>query len=156
MGRPADRCPHSDAHREVPCAPGPGRRTRPPADAANLGAHPLCQKTPGWYPGWRTEYEYVRFGDELWEVHDVKTLFNRVYTRLWADHRDDVLAYTIAHDGPVFPTREWNGHALGPLDEVHYLFIGWFPHYMLSDLQRILDELGLADEVLIKYATNDE
>jgi hypothetical protein len=64
-------------------------------------------KKPGWNRGWRTEFEYVKFRDETWEVHDVKTLYNRVFKRLWSTHRPAVLAYSMSRKGPVFEKKEW-------------------------------------------------
>lgn len=114
-----------------------------------------AERKPGWYQGWRTEFEYVRFGNEIWEIRNVKELFSRVYKRLWATNRDAVLAYSTAHDGPAFAEKAWNGQwdALG---DSHYLFMGLFPQYMLGSTQRILDELGIADDVLIKYSSDGD
>lgn len=112
------------------------------------------QKKPGWYKGWRTEFEYVRFQDEIWEVRDLKTMFNRVFRCLWATRRAEVLAHGAAPRGPIFETEEWKGQwdMLGPS---RYLFMGMFPQYMLGDMQRILDELDLADEVSVKYSSDE-
>lgn len=37
------------------------------------------------------------------------------------------------------------------LADSHYLFMGLFPQYMLGEIQGVLDALGLADEVFVKY-----
>ena len=65
-----------------------------------------AQKKPGWYPGWKTEFEYVVFHDEVWEVRNLKTLFNRIFERLWETKQDQVLDYSESHGGPVFKTAE--------------------------------------------------
>jgi hypothetical protein len=65
-------------------------------------------KKPGWYPGWRTEFEYVKFRDETWEVHDMKALYSRVFKWLWSTHRPAVLAYCRSRkEGPIFETKAW-------------------------------------------------
>jgi hypothetical protein len=110
-------------------------------------------KKPGWYRGWKTEFEYVKFQDEIWEAHDVKTLYHRVFTRLWSTYRPAVLAYSTSRKGPIFETKAWESQ-WAPLDS-HYLFMGYFPQYMLRDVQGVLDELGLADEVFVKYSEDD-
>jgi hypothetical protein len=72
-------------------------------------------KNPGWYPGRKTEFEYVKFLDETWEVHDVKILYKRVFKRLWSTHRPAVLDYSTSRKGPIFETEawesQWDGHA---------------------------------------------
>ena len=111
-------------------------------------------KKPGWYPGWKTEFEYVTFLDETWEVRDVKTLYNRVFKRLWSTHRPAVLAYNTSRKGPIFETKEWESQ-WDALADSHYLFMGFVPQYMLGEIQGVLDELGLADEVLVKYSSDE-
>ncbi len=34
--------------------------------------------------------------------------------------------------------------------------MGMFPQYMLAEVQGVLDELDLADDVFVKYSTNDD
>ena len=34
--------------------------------------------------------------------------------------------------------------------------MGFFPQYMLLEVQGVLDELGLADEVLVKYSPDED
>ncbi len=113
-----------------------------------------AQRRPGYYKGWKTEFEYVRFQDEDWEVQNVKGLFQRTFERLWEINRQQVLEYSALHKRPVYKTQEWPGRweKLGD----HYLLMGMFPQYMLEDVQRILDELDLADNVFVKYSTNDD
>ncbi len=112
-------------------------------------------KKPGWYLGWKADYEYVKFGNEIWDVHDVKTLFKQVYKRLWDTRRSDIQAWSDRHNELIFKTKAWNGQ-WEPLDPHHYLFMGLFPQWMLADLQGMLDELNLAETVLIKFSTSDE
>lgn len=112
------------------------------------------QRTPGYYPGWRTEFEYVVFHGDVWEVRNVKSLFQRTYEHLWKTRQRQVLDYSATHNGPIFKTQAWNGRwqRLGD----HYLFMGFFPQYMLAAVQEVLDELDMADGVLVKYAMNDD
>jgi hypothetical protein len=112
-------------------------------------------KKPGWYPGWKTEFEYVRFLGETWEVHDVKTLYNRVFRRLWSTHRPGVLEYNKSKHRPIFESPEWNGQ-WDALPDSHYLFMGLVPQYMLGHIQGVLEELGLAEDVSIKYSVAED
>jgi hypothetical protein len=93
---------------------------------------------------WKTEFEYVQFRDEVWEIHDVKTLLNHVFKRLWETSRTDVLKYSAAHPGLIVETPE-TGSRYDSLDGSHYLFMGLFPQYMLSNTQRVLDDLNMAE-----------
>lgn len=113
-----------------------------------------AQRKPGYYKGWRTEYEYVRFHGEVWEVRDVKSLFQRTFERLWVTRQRQVLEYSASHGGPVFKTQAWHSQ-WEPLGD-HYLFMGYFPQYMLKEVQGILDELDMADDVFVHYSTNDD
>ena len=112
------------------------------------------QRKPGYYKGWKTEFEYVMFHGETWEVRNTKSLFQRTFERLWETNQREVLDYSAAHKYPVFKTQEWPGQwdKLGD----HYLFMGMFPQYMLAEVQGVLDELDLADDVFVKYSTNDD
>ena len=56
-------------------------------------------RRPGWYAGWKTEFDYVRYLGEPWEVRDIKTLYKRVFQRLWTTHRPIVLAYSGSKKG---------------------------------------------------------
>lgn len=111
-------------------------------------------KKSGWYPGWKTEFEYVKFLDETWEVRDVKTLFNHVFKRLWSTHRPAVLDYSASKNEPIFETKAWESQWDALMDS-HYLFMGYIPQYMLGHVQGVLDELGLADEVFVKYSRDE-
>ncbi|WP_404433007.1 DUF262 domain-containing HNH endonuclease family protein [Microbacterium lacus] len=105
----------------------------------------------GWPPGWEFEFAYIEYRGEHWEVPDVKYLFNRIFKRLWADSRSSVLAYSDRHGGPVYRERAWNGH-WDALDEGHNLYMGWDSRYMLTAIQGVLDEAGIAPEVFVKYS----
>jgi hypothetical protein len=112
-------------------------------------------KKPGWYSGWRTEFEYVKFGEETWETRDVKTLFNCVFRRLWSTHRPAVLAYSASKRGPIFNSKQ-SERQFDALPDSHYLFMGYVPQYLLRHVQGVLDELGLADNVLVKYSPDED
>ncbi|MEV5071551.1 DUF262 domain-containing protein [Microbacterium sp. LMI12-1-1.1] len=105
----------------------------------------------GWPPGWHREWSYVEYCGEHWEVPDVKYLFNRVFKRLWADSRDAVVAYSARRGGPVYTAQSWNGQ-WDRLDDEHSLYMGWDSSYMLSAVQGVLEEAGLAAEVFVKYS----
>lgn len=113
-----------------------------------------AQKKPGYYKGWKSEFEYVVFQGETWEVRDVRRLFQRTFERLWETRQREVLDYSAAHNGPIYKTQEWNGRweKLGD----HYLFMGMFPQYMLAAVQGVLDELDMADNVFVSYSMNDD
>lgn len=113
-----------------------------------------AQRKPGYYKGWKTEFEYVVFHGEVWEVRNTKSLFQRTFERLWETKQRQVLDYSASHRGPVFKTQEWNSswEKLGD----HYLFMGLFPQYMLAEVQGVLDEFDMADGVFVNYSTNDD
>jgi hypothetical protein len=110
-----------------------------------------AQRRRGWPPGWQREFEYVEYRGEHWEVYDVKYLFNRVFKRLWADSRAAVVAFSARRGGPLYPAQSWNGQ-WDALDESHFLYMGWDSKYMLTAVQGVLDEAGLAAEVFVKYS----
>ncbi len=110
-----------------------------------------AKRRRGWPPGWDREFEYVEYRGEHWEVHDVKYLFNRVFHRLWADSRADAVAFSGRNGGPIFPARAWNGQ-WDALDDDHFLYMGWDSKYMLTAVQGVLEEAGLAREVFLKYS----
>jgi len=112
-------------------------------------------KKPGWYPGWKTEFEYAVFQREVWEVRDLKTLFNRIFLRLWETQRDQVLKYSETHAGPIFETEKWKSQ-WDALPGSHYLFMGFVPQYMLGHIQDVLDELNMADKAFVKYAADED
>ena len=105
----------------------------------------------GWPRGWEREFEYVEYRGEHWDVYDVKYLFNRVFKRLWADAHDQVVAFSARRGGPIFEARAWNGH-WDALDDTHFLYMGWDSKYMLTAVQGVLEESGLAAEVFVKYS----
>jgi hypothetical protein len=53
---------------------------------------------------------------------------------------------------PTFETEELN-RRFDALPGSHHLFMGFFPQYMLAEVQDVLDELDMADEVFVKYST---
>ena len=42
------------------------------------------------------------------------------------------------------------------MNDSHYLYMGYFPQYMLGHVQGVLYELGLADEVFVKYSPAED
>lgn len=105
----------------------------------------------GWPRGWEREFEYVEYRGEHWEVYDIKYLFNRIFKRLWADGREHVVAFSTRRGGPIYPEQAWNGH-WDALDESSFLYMGWDSRYMLTAVQGVLDEAGIASEVFVKYS----
>jgi hypothetical protein len=110
-----------------------------------------AKRRRGWPRGWEREFAYVEYRGEHWEVYDVKYLFNRIFRRLWADSRADVVAYSARHGGPIFSAKAWNGQ-WDDLDDANFLYMGWDSKYMLTAVQGVLDEAGLAPEVFFKYS----
>lgn len=110
-----------------------------------------AQRRRGWPRGWEREFDYVEYRGEHWEVHDVKYLFNRIFKRLWADAHESVVAFSARRGGPIFETQAWNGH-WDALDDAHFLYMGWDSKYMLTAVQGVLDEAGLASEVFVRYS----
>ncbi|MGD8195718.1 DUF262 domain-containing protein [Herbiconiux sp. P18] len=105
----------------------------------------------GWPRGWDREFEYVEYRGEHWEVYDVKYLFNRIFKRLWADARPAVISFSARRGGPIYDGRAWTGH-WDELDTENFLFMGWDSKYMLTAVQGVLDEAGIASEVFVKYS----
>ncbi|WP_217184142.1 DUF262 domain-containing protein [Streptomyces sp. AC495_CC817] len=105
----------------------------------------------GWPAGWEREFDYVEYRGERWEVPDVKYLFNRVMRRAWTDTREAALSYCATHGGPIYGEKAWKGQ-WDELDESHFLYMGWDSNYMMSAVQGVLDEAGIASEVFVKYS----
>lgn len=105
----------------------------------------------GWPTGWEREFDYVEYRGERWEVYDVKYLFNRVFRRAWTDSTTAALAYCATHGGPIYPDMAWKGQ-WDELDHSHYLYMGWDSNYMMTAVQGVLEESGIASEVFIKYS----
>ena len=105
----------------------------------------------GWPTGWEREFDYVEYRGERWEVPDVKYLFNRVFRRGWTDTRDALDAFNNRNGGPIYDEKAWNG-TWDELDEGHFLYMGWDAKYMMSAVQGLLEESGLAAEVFVKYS----
>ena len=105
----------------------------------------------GWPAGWEREFDYVEYRGERWEVYDVKHLFNRVFRRAWTDTTAAALAYCAAHGGPIYDERAWKGQ-WDELDDTHFLYMGWDSNYMMTAVQGVLEESGIASEVFVKYS----
>lgn len=110
-----------------------------------------AQRRRGWPRGWEREFDYVEYRGEHWEVYDVKYLFNRIFKRLWADSRPSVVDFSAQRGGPLYDAPSWNGQ-WDTLDADHHLYMGWDAKYMLTAVQGVLDEAGLAQEVFVKYS----
>ncbi|MEX1078301.1 MAG: DUF262 domain-containing protein [Homoserinimonas sp.] len=110
-----------------------------------------AKRRPGWPRGWQKEFEYVEYRGEHWEIYDVKSLFNRIFKRLWADAREDVIAFSAHRGGPIFQAQAWNGH-WDQLDDNNFIYMGWDSKYMLTAVQGVLEESGIASEVFVKYS----
>ncbi len=117
------------------------------------GLTPILDATQrrGWPRGWEREFEYVEYRGEHWDVYDTKSLFNRIFKRLWADSREAVLAFTARRGGPIFDSMAWQGH-WDTIGESRFIYMGWDSRYMLAAIQGVLDEAGIAAEVLLKYS----
>jgi Protein of unknown function DUF262/Protein of unknown function (DUF1524) len=124
-----------------------------PIDIDDDGLTPIldAQRRRGWPPGWNREFDYVEYRGEHWEVHDVKALFHRIFLRLWADARGSVESFSSRRGGPLFDAQSWNGE-WDVLDDTHHLYLGWDSRYMMTAVQGVLDEAGLAEEVFVKYS----
>lgn len=110
-----------------------------------------ARRRSGWPRGWQREFDYVEYRGEHWEVFDVKYLFNRVFKRLWNDAHDAAVAFNTRRGGPIYAAQSWNGQ-WDALDDEHYLYMGWDSKYMLTAVQGVLDEAGIAAEVFVKYS----
>jgi len=105
----------------------------------------------GWPSGWEREFDYVEYRGEHWEVKDVRALFNRVFRRAWTDDRPSALAYSAAHGGPIYSSMAWKGQ-WDALDAGNHLYMGWDSNYMMTAVQGVLIESGIAAEVFVKYS----
>ena len=110
-----------------------------------------AQRRHGWPRGWEREFEYVEYRGEHWDVFDIKYLFNRIFTRLWADARPAVIEFSSRRGGPIFEAQAWNGH-WDTLDDSHFIYMGWDSRYMLTAVQGVLEQAGFASEVFVKYS----
>ena len=110
-----------------------------------------ARRRRGWPAGWQREFSYVEYRGEHWEVYDIKHLFNRIFKRMWADARPALMSFTERRGGPVYSAKSWNGH-WDHLDDSHFLYMGWDSQYMLTAVQDVLEEAGLAAEVFVKYS----
>jgi Protein of unknown function DUF262/Protein of unknown function (DUF1524) len=106
---------------------------------------------PGYYPGWKTEFEYARFRGKILEVRNVKELFLQVVKRLLDERRDAVLAW---ENGEYFSKAA--EHAQYELVAPGlYINMAWFPQYHLKGVQDLVDEFDLADDLLVKFASDE-
>ena len=105
----------------------------------------------GWPAGWDREFDYCEYRGEHWEIKDVRALFNRVFRRAWTDDRPAALAYSARHGGPLYSEMAWKGQ-WDEFDQSHFLYMGWDSHYMMTALQGVLEESGIASEVFVKYS----
>ncbi|MET4780651.1 DUF262 domain-containing protein [Glaciihabitans sp. UYNi722] len=110
-----------------------------------------AQRRRGWPAGWQREFDYVEYRGEHWEVPDVRYLFNRIFKRLWADSRESVIGFSTRRGGPIFEAQAWNGH-WDAFDDAHFLYMGWDSKYMLTAVQGVLEEAGIASEVFVIYS----
>ena len=125
----------------------------PPVPIDDDGLTPIldAKQRRGWPRGWQREFDYVEYCGEHWEVPDVKYLFNRVFKRLWADDRSAVEAFVAHRGGPIFETAAWNGQ-WDELSGGRHLYMGWDSKYMLTAVQGVLEEAGIAERVYVKYS----
>lgn len=110
-----------------------------------------AKKRRGWPAGWQREWDYTEYRGEHWEIYDIKSLFHRIFQRLWADSRESVVAYVERNGGPIYRDKAWNGQWDDFSDGV-FLYMGWDSRYMLSAVQGVLEEAGIAAEVFVKYS----
>ncbi|KDA05539.1 hypothetical protein DC31_13650 [Microbacterium sp. CH12i] len=105
----------------------------------------------GWPAGWDREFAYVEYRGEHWEIKDVRALFNRIFRRAWTDDRESAITYSLRRGGPIYDEMAWKGQ-WDSLDHSHFLYMGWDSNYMMSALQGVLEESGIAAEVFVKYS----
>jgi hypothetical protein len=108
-------------------------------------------RRPGYYPGWATEFEYARFRGEILEVRNVKQLLLQIFRRLLEERRDDVLAWRGELFSKVAAHTQYELVAPGL-----YVNMAWFPQYHLKEIQDLVDEFDLADDLLVKFASDEE
>ena len=129
----------------------PGAALRVPIDDDGLTPILDAIRRRGWPRGWQREFDYVEYCGEHWEVPDMKYLFNRVFKRLWADARPAVQAFVARRGGPIFDAPAWNGQ-WDELTGGRHLYMGWDSKYMLTAVQGVLGEAGLASDVYVNYS----
>lgn len=129
----------------------PGPDTDTDADVERLVPILDAPRKPGYYKGWKTEFEYVKFQDQTWYVQNAKDLLLRVHRELWDTRRDDVLVHSHVISKKTSPETFDI-----PLGDSYYLYAGLFPQWALEETQRVLDELDLADQVIVKYSTEED
>ena len=107
-------------------------------------------RRPGWYPGWATEYEYAVFRGETLEVRNIKELVLEVFKRLLAERPDEVLAWNPEwfHTETKHPNYALVAPGL-------YVNMAVFPQWQLKFIQDAVDEFDMADDLLIKFASDE-
>jgi hypothetical protein len=84
-------------------------------------------------------------------VRNVKELFLQVVKRLLDERRDAVLAW---ENGEYFSKAA--EHAQYELVAPGlYINMAWFPQYHLKGVQDLVDEFDLADDLLVKFASDE-
>ena len=129
-------------------------RGRPPCSSTTTGSRPIldAKRRRGWPRGWEREFDYVEYRGEHWEVYDVKYLFNRIFKRLWADSASRRRGVQRTPRRPDLRGAQ-RGTATGTRSTTsHFLYMGWDSKYMLTAVQGLLDEAGIAAEVFVKYS----
>jgi hypothetical protein len=132
---------------------------RPPIEETPGELVPVLDipKKGGWYQGWKTEFEYAQFQEEMWEVHNILELRVRVYQQLLNEMQERVLEFDRSHhENQHIREMAVAGFRYERIGESLYLYNGWVPHYLLGDIQELLDELGLADELWVKFTSDQE
>jgi hypothetical protein len=124
----------------------------PPEEDSQLTAILDVPRRPGFYPGWDTEFAYAVFRGETLEVRNIKELFLQVLRRLLAERRDDVLACNPGLFSPIAKNPQYELIARDPdLFANKAIFPGW----QLKYLQDVVDELDVADDLLVRFASDE-
>jgi hypothetical protein len=93
----------------------------------------------------------------MWEVHNILDLRVRVYQQLLNEMQERVLEFDRSHhENQHIREMAVAGFRYERIGESLYLYNGWVPHYLLGDIQELLDELGLADELWVKFTSDQE
>jgi hypothetical protein len=121
-----------------------------PPDGGQLTPILDVPRRPGFYPGWATEFEYARFRGEILEVRNVRQLFLEVFRRLLDERRDAVLAWNRGLFSTVAQHAKWE--LIAP---DLYVNMAWIPQWHLKEIQDLVDELDLADDLLVKFASDE-
>lgn len=94
------------------------------------------------------QFEYVFYRGEEWDdVHHVKALFNRVFKSLWLSDRErfeSLPSRRLISDEKV-PRSQYD-----ELPGGMFLFMGLSSKWLLVETQRLITDLGLENDVLVK------